>query len=451
LLEDYRFTNRSGLHRLNRFQVKVSDMQRSRFENSYVRLLSSEARRILPRIQTMSTCPTDPEAIIGGQHGVLMCSPNYLGLSNHPGVVAAFRDATLKYGAGTVGSGILSGYTEPHRQVEQDLARFMNEEAAVFYNAVSDASAGVMTAVVNPPLLSILEGISRRSLGTSAVFFDRENHASLLDAVRLAKPDKLYVYRHCDTDHLRQLMGRSNHARKLVVTDGYFSMSARVAPLRQIAAICEESGALLMVDDAHGTGVFGATGRGTPEMLGVEDRVDFWIGSTAKALGVRGGYIAGQRELMDYLRASSRRYVFSGTLPAGIPAAVSEALWTARRQPWRRERVQSHAAMLRNGLAALGCEVIGEGHIVPWYIGDDAKVDHVAHVLLELGIFASPIRFPAVAKGEARIRFMPMASHSELHIEQVLAACEKVCQRAVPCRYSEAIVPALVAITQAVA
>jgi len=232
-------------------------MQRSRFENSYVRLLSSEARRILPRIQTMSTCPTDPEAIIGGQHGVLMCSPNYLGLSNHPGVVAAFRDATLKYGAGTVGSGILSGYTEPHRQVEQDLARFMNEEAAVFYNAVSDASAGVMTAVVNPPLLSILEGISKRSLGTSAVFFDRENHASLLDAVRLAKPDKLYVYRHCDTDHLRQLMGRSNHARKLVVTDGYFSMSARVAPLRQIAAICEESGALLMVDDAHGTGVFG--------------------------------------------------------------------------------------------------------------------------------------------------------------------------------------------------
>ena len=134
----------------------------------------------------------------------------------------------------------------------------MNEEAAVFYNAVSDASAGVMTAVVNPPLLSILEGISKRSLGTSAVFFDRENHASLLDAVRLAKPDKLYVYRHCDADHLRQLMRRSNHARKLVVTDGYFSMSARIAPLRQIAAICEESGALLMVDDAHGTGVFGA-------------------------------------------------------------------------------------------------------------------------------------------------------------------------------------------------
>ena len=302
----------------------------------------------------MQECPTDPGVRIGGRHVVLMCSPNYLGLSNDPGVVRAFRDATTKYGAGTAGSGILSGYTEAHRQVEQDLAWFMHEESAVFYNAVSDASAGVVAAVVNPPLLPILEGISSRDLGACAVFFDRQNHASLLDAVRLAKPDKVYVYRHCDAGHLQHLMRRSRHPRKLVVTDGYFSMSARVAPLRQIADVCEESGAMLMVDDAHGTGVFGETGRGTPEMLGVEHRVDFWIGSTAKALGVRGGYIAGQKELMNYFRASSRRYVFSGTLPAAIPAAVSEALWTARRQPWRRQRVQSHAAMLAQGSGGAG-------------------------------------------------------------------------------------------------
>ncbi|MGO4885974.1 MAG: aminotransferase class I/II-fold pyridoxal phosphate-dependent enzyme [Bryobacteraceae bacterium] len=405
-------------------------MQQSRFENSYMKWLATEARRILPRIQTIQGSPTDPHVAMGGRGVVLMCSPNYLGLANDAGVVRALRDATTRYGAGTVGSGILSGYTEAHRQVEQDLAWFMNEESAIFYNAVSDASAGVIAAVVNPPLLSILDGVSSRALGSCAVFFDRENHASLLDAVRLARPGKVYVYRHCDADHLRHLVRRSSHQRKLVVTDGYFSMSARVAPLGQIAEICDESGAMLLVDDAHGTGVFGENGRGTPEMLGVEDRVDFWIGSTAKALGVRGGYIAGQRELMDYLRASSRRYVFSGTLPAGIPAAVSEALWTARRQPWRRQRVQSHAAMLRRGLAAMGCDVMGEGHIVPWYIGDDHKVDHISHVLLEHGIFASAIRFPAVAKGEARIRFMPMASHSEQHIAQALEACQKVCKGA---------------------
>jgi 7-keto-8-aminopelargonate synthetase-like enzyme len=342
-------------------------------------------------------------------------------------VVGAFRDAAAKYGAGTAGSGVLSGYTEAHRRVEQDLAGFMNEEAALFYNAVSDASAGVIAAVVNPPLLTILKNVSSRALGSCAVFFDRENHASLLDAVRLARPDKVYIYRHCDAGHLRHLLRRSTHQRKLVVTDGYFSMSARVAPLRQMAEICEESNAMLLVDDAHGTGVFGESGRGTPEMLGVEEKVDFWIGSTAKGLGVRGGYIAGQKELIDYLRISSRRYVFSGTLPAAIPAAVSQALRTAQRQPWRRQKVQSNAALLRNGLQALGCEVMGEGHIVPWYIGDDEKVDRVSQVLIEQGIFASPIRFPAVAKGEALIRFMPMASHDEAHIEQALAACETVC------------------------
>jgi 7-keto-8-aminopelargonate synthetase-like enzyme len=401
-------------------------MQQSRFENSYMKLLATEARRILPRIQTIEGCPTDPAVAIDGRDVLLMCSPNYLGLANDPGVVRAFRDATKSYGAGTVGSGILSGYTEAHRRVERDLAGFMEQESAVFYNAVSDASAGVLTAVVNPPLLTILDGVSSRMLGSCAVFFDRENHASLLDAVRLARPEKVYVYRHCDAGHLRQLVRRSKHRRKLVVTDGYFSMSARIAPLREIADICEESDAMLLVDDAHGTGVFGANGRGTPEMFGVEERVDFSIGSTAKALGVRGGYIAGQPELMDYFRASSRRYVFSGTLPAAIPAAVSEALWTARREPWRRQRVQAHAAMLRRGLAEMGCQVMGEGHIVPWYIGDDQQVEQVAHALLEYGIFASPIRFPAVAKGAARIRFMPMASHTEAHIAHTLDACRKV-------------------------
>jgi 7-keto-8-aminopelargonate synthetase-like enzyme len=206
-------------------------------------------------------------------------------------------------------------------------------------------------------------------------------------------------------------------------------MSARVAPLREIAQICTEADAILVVDDAHGAGVFGETGRGTPEMLGVEDRVDFCIGSAAKALGIRGGFVAGQKALTDYLRISSRRYLFSGTLPAGIPAAVSEALRTAQRQPWRRARVQSHAALLRKGLAELGCEAMGEGHIVPWYIGDDHEVDEIASELLELGIFASPIRFPAVAKGEARIRFMPMASHTEAEIGMALAACAEVGRR----------------------
>lgn len=398
-------------------------MKRDKLESSYVKLLTSAARYIYPDIRTISGCPTDPEITIQGRDVLLICSPNYLGLASHPAVIGAFQDATARYGAGTVGSGIISGYTEAHRQVEEDLARFMGEEAAIFFNAVADASAGVITAVVNPPLLPILPGVSADDLGSCAVFVDSQNHASILDAVRLAKPDKTYVYRHCDAEHLEDLLRRSSQRRKLVVTDGYFSMSARIAPLVQIAELCERYDAMLFVDDAHGTGVFGDTGRGTPEMLGVEDRVDFWVGSTAKGLGVRGGYIAGPKELMDYLRISSRRYVFSGTLPAGIPAAVSGALKTAADEPWRRWQVQNNANRLRDGLRAMGCEVQGEGHIVPWFIGDDAEVDRISQVLEENGVFASAIRFPAVAKGEAIVRFMLMATLTDEHIDRTLAAC----------------------------
>lgn len=398
-------------------------MRQDMLDRSYMKVLTTAAQKIYPDIRTVTSCPTDPEVLIQGRPALLICSPNYLGLASHPKVIGAFQQATQRYGAGTVGSGVISGYTAAHRQVEEDLARFMGEESAVFFNAVSDASAGIIAAIVNPPLLPILEGVSSGDLGPSAVFVDDQNHASILDAVRLARPHKTYIYRHCDVDHLEELLRRSNHPRKLVVTDGYFSMSARVAPLVEIADLCEEFDAMLFVDDAHGTGAFGKTGRGTPELLGVEDRVDFWIGSTAKGLGVRGGYIAGPKELMNYFRISSRRYVFSGTLPAGIPAAVSQALKTAREEPWRRERLQENSNMLRRGLRELGCDVRGEAHIVPWFIGDDAAVDRVSHTLEEEGVFASAVRFPAVPRGEAIVRFMLMASHTEEHIERTLTAC----------------------------
>ncbi len=398
-------------------------MSPDRLANTYLGRLAAAAESIFPDIRTISGCPTAPEVTIDGRDALLMCSPNYLGLANHPAVVRAFQQATERFGAGTVGSGIISGYTEAHRQVERDLARFMNQEAAVFFNAVADASAGVITAILSPPLLPVLDGVSSAELGSSAVFVDNQNHASILDAVRLAKPDKTYVYGHCDPQHLDRLLRRSPHRRKLVVTDGYFSMSARIAPLARIADACEESGAMLFVDDAHGTGVFGETGRGTPQMLGVEDRVDFWIGSTAKGLGVRGGYIAGPRQLMNYLRISSRRYVFSGTLPAGIPAAVSQALRTAAAENWRRRALAANAEMLRSGLRELGCDIRGEGPIVPWFIGDDAEVDRISRLLERNGVFASAVRFPAVARGEAIVRFMLMASHTEEHIRRTIAAC----------------------------
>lgn len=386
--------------------------------------LSAAVEAVYPHIRTISGPATDPEIIADGRKVLLFCSPNYLGLSNDPRICRSFHEAVDRYGVGTNGSGIVSGYTDIHRQLEEKFAAFVNEESAVFFNAVSDASVGVITSVVSPPLLHLYPGSLSGDLGDVAVFCDVQNHASILDAIKLARPDKTYFYHHCDTEHLEKCLRRSAHKRKLIVTDGYFSMSARVAPLPEIIDLADTYGALVLVDDAHGDGVLGNSGRGTLEHFGIRNDACLTVHSAAKAYGIRGGLATGDRAFTRYLRVSSRRYVFSGTLPAAIPTAICTALDIAESEPWRRERVLDNAEYVRQSLISLGYTVLGEKHIVPWHIGDDAKADIISTVLEDHGIFASSIRYPAVAKGEALIRFMPMATHTREHLDQLLEACK---------------------------
>lgn len=390
---------------------------------------------VFPHINVISGSSTDPEINASGKKVVMFSSPNYLGLATHPDLIQAANKATNECGVGTVGSGIISGYTDYHRDLELTLAQMMGAESAIFYNSVSHASMGVITSIIDPPLLALYEDeVKTRAMisgKTIAVFMDRENHASLLDAVKLCRRvDKTNVYPNCDMTQLERQLKRCMSDIKLIVTDGYFSMDARLAPLPEILFLAKEYGAMVFIDDAHSTGVLGPNGLGSLEHFGLSDENCFVVGSLAKAIGVRGGFTYGDADYIKYLRGSSRGYVFSGTLPAAIPAACMAGLMTARNEGWRRTKVLENAEYLRSGLKALGLNVMGELHIVPWFIGSEEKTIAVSDDLFnEFGIYASPIRFPAVKRGLARVRFIPMATHTKEHLDRVLEACAVTSKR----------------------
>jgi glycine C-acetyltransferase len=392
------------------------------------KLAKAVVENIYPDIDTVESSPAAEEIVIDGRKMVQFCSCSYLGLSNHPFLLEAAKEAIDKYGVGTTSSGIISGYTDVHRDAEEAIANFMGSESAIFFNSVTLTSQGIITTVVSPPLAAIFPGLIP-DLSDTAVFSDEENHASLFDAVKLARPNKSYFYRHCDMNHLEDLLKRSNRKHRLIVTDGYFSMAADLAPLPEIADLAEKYGALLMVDDAHGSGVLGPNGQGSAEHFGVENRIHFLVGSFSKGFGVRGGFTIGDETFMKYLRVSSRGYVFSATLPPSIPAAAIKAMEIATEEPWRRASLLKNASTIREGLKQNGFTVLGDYHVVPWLIGDEEKTKAIDRELRNSAILAPCVRYPAVPKGKALIRFMPTANHTQKQIENLIDVCTKLGRR----------------------
>ncbi len=390
-----------------------------------IRELAEAVMGVYPVINTVTGSPAAEEISVGGKRLLQFCSCSYLGLSNHPVLKTAAKDAIDNYGVGTTSSGIISGYTDVHYEVEKAIAKFMKSEWAIFFNSVTLTSQGIITTVIKPPLATLFPGINSGSDST-AVFSDMENHASLFDAVKLARPDKTNFYHHCDANHLEDLLKRSTAKRKLIVTDGYFSMAADLAPLPEIIDLAEKYGALLMVDDAHGSGVLGENGRGSAELLDVEDKIHFFVGSFSKGFGVRGGFTIGDETFIKYLRVSSRGYMFSATLPPSIPAAAIKALEMAEKEPWRREQVLKNAAFIRDQLKARGFEVLGDYHVVPWLIGDEEKAQAISQGLEDNDILVPCARYPAVPKGKALIRFMPTANHTQAQLGKLVAVCAEL-------------------------
>jgi glycine C-acetyltransferase len=353
--------------------------------------------------------PMDTEVGMTERPGriLVLSSNNYLGLADHPEVVAAGKAALDKYGAGTASVRFICGTFTIHDKIEQALARLSHTQSALTYVSCWAANTGLIPAVAG-------EG--------DAIVSDALNHASLIDGCRAAKAKRL-VYRHSDMDDLRAKLEETKEARRIfVVTDGVFSMEGDIAKLPDIVALAKEYNASVILDDSHGVGVMGKHGRGTAEHWGVEGEIAIITGTLGKALGgAAGGYAAGSETLIKYLSQVSRPQLFSNALPATIAASAKKAIEILEREPGRVERLHVLAKRMREGLKQKGFKPLeGDSAIVPIIVGDTAFAIRMSQELLNEGIFITGFGYPVVPEGTARLRIQMCASLSDQQIDFAL-------------------------------
>jgi len=341
----------------------------------------------------------------------LFSSNNYLGLATHPRVKAAAIAAVKIWGTGSGGSRLTTGNFNLHRQLEKRIARFKRSEDAIIFNTGYMANLGVISALVG-----------RKDL----VISDQLNHVSIVDGCRLSRA-MVRIYNHNDTLDLdRILLERTSFSRCLIVTDGVFSMDGDIAPLPQLFELAQEHQAILMVDDAHATGVLGDRGAGTVEYFGLEKQGIIQMGTLSKALGSEGGYVAGSTSLIDFLRNRARSFIYSTALSPPVIAAALAALDVLEEEPHLRWQLHANVQFLYRGLKDMGFEVLPtRSAIIPLIVGDAHKAMVLSATLAEIGVFIPAIRPPTVPEGTSRLRITLMATHTRDHIQFALDAFQK--------------------------
>ncbi|OGY43702.1 MAG: 8-amino-7-oxononanoate synthase [Candidatus Buchananbacteria bacterium RIFCSPHIGHO2_02_FULL_38_8] len=366
----------------------------------------------------------EPEVIIDGKKVLMFSSNNYLGLATHPKVVAAAIEATKKYGSGSDGSRMLSGNLQIHRDFELAITKFKGGEDAIVWPTGYSANVGVISAVMNPPTVGPQDFYQRRGV----IISDELNHASIIDGCKMSG-QKVVVYKHCDVNDLEKKLKKYKNRRKLVVTDGVFSMDGDIAPLDKIVPLCKRYNSMLMIDEAHSTGVLGKNGHGTPEHFGLKavKDIDIVHGTCSKALASTGGFVVGSRDLIRYLRITSRSYIFSTAMTPAASASLIAALNVIEIEPEIRERMWENVKHMRDGFHKIGFDTLtSETQIIPILIGSDENAIEFSRRLFEKGIFGPCVRWPAVEKGKARIRFTVMATHTKEQIDYLLKCCEEI-------------------------
>jgi glycine C-acetyltransferase len=362
--------------------------------------------------------PQQARIAVAGREVLNLCANNYLGLANHPQIVAAAHAALDRWGFGLSSVRFICGTQTCHKELEQKLSEFLGTEDAILFGSCFDANGGLFETLLGEE---------------DAVISDALNHASIIDGVRLSKA-KRFRYKNGDMDDLREQLRAADAAgarTKLITTDGVFSMDGHVARLDAICQLADEFQAIVHFDDCHATGFWGPTGRGTHEYCGVVDRVDLTSGTFGKALGgASGGYIAGRREFIDLLRQRARPYLFSNSVAPPIVGASLAALELARQGDDLRQRLRDNTAFFRSEMVRLGLEVVpGEHPIVPVMIGEAGRASAMADRLLELGVYVIGFSFPVVPKGLARIRVQMSAAHTlddlQFAVEQFARAKEQ--------------------------
>ena len=353
-----------------------------------------------------------PRMTVDGRDVALFAGSNYLDLARHPEVVEAAARAARDLGCAAGGSRLINGNLDVHEQLEAELAAFFGAGSALVFSTGYMANAGVVPALVGPG---------------DAVVSDALVHASLIDGCRLARAS-VHVFAHGDADALDARLAEvcASHRRVLVVLDGVYSMDGDVAPLARLVPVAKRHGAIVLLDDAHGTGTLGASGRGSAESLGVglgDGGIDVLVGTLGKALGSFGAFVVGPAALRDLLVNVARPFIFSCALAPPQVEAARASLRLVAREPWRRERLQANAARLRDRLAAHGISTAPSStHIVPVVIGDNAPTMAICERLLERGFYAQGIRWPSVPEGTARLRITPMATHAPDDIDALADA-----------------------------
>lgn len=360
-------------------------------------LASVTKENLLRQLQVME--PLDPShVLINGQEYLLMASNNYLGLTHHPFIKAAAASAAEQYGTGSGGARLTSGNHSGYEALETELAQLKQTEAALVFNTGYMANVGIISALAN---------------ANDVIFSDELNHASIIDGCRLSKA-RTVVFHHSDMAHLDKLLKNTPcSGQRLIVTDGVFSMDGDIARLDEIVMLGEKYDSLIMVDDAHATGVIGPGGRGTAAYYGVSDKVQIEIGTLSKSLAAEGGFVAGSHLLIHYLMNRARSFIFSTALSAATIAAARAALQVLIAEPKRVEILNTKATMLKKELLSAGLPVLAsETPIIPLLIGDAAQTLAFSRTLYDARLIVSAIRPPTVPAGSSRLRLTVTAAHS---------------------------------------
>jgi glycine C-acetyltransferase len=351
--------------------------------------------------------PQAARARYDGRDVINLASNNYLGLANHPRLNAAASKAAAEFGAGSGAVRTIAGQMTEHLELERRFAAFKHSEAALMFQSGFTSNSGTVAAILAKE---------------DVIVSDRLNHASIIDGARLSRAE-IKVFDHADPDHADRLLTESAAPgrRQLLITDGVFSMDGDIAPLPDLVEVAERHGAIMMVDDAHASGVLGTGGAGTVDHFGLHGRVDVQVGTLSKAIGVIGGFIAGPAHLIEWLQNRGRPYLFSTSAPPAVTAACIAALDVLRDEPERLERLWTNTATLKEGLAFLGFDTgTSQTPITPVITGEADVTQRFADRLFEEGVFCPAIVFPTVAKGSARVRTIVTADHTDADLTEAL-------------------------------
>ncbi|MBM7562176.1 glycine C-acetyltransferase [Fusibacter tunisiensis] len=387
----------SNVHELNYLKEQVQELK------------DQGVYRVLPVLEAAN----EAEVLLDGKKVINLSSNNYLGFANHPEMKKAAIEAVEKYGVGSGAVRTIIGNMDIHEMLEVKLAEFKREEAVMVFQSGFNCNAGAIQAITNKGDL---------------IISDELNHASIIDGVRLSRADKA-VFKHSDMQDLERVLSekRDHYTNCLIITDGVFSMDGDIAKLPEIVELAEKYNCMTYVDDAHGSGVLGESGRGTVDHFGLHGRIDFTIGTLSKAIGVIGGYVAGKKVMKEWLLHRGRPLLFSTSLPPAAVGAITKAVELLSTTTEYTDRLWENAKFFKAELGKLGFDIgHSETPITPVIIGDEAQTVAFSKRMLEKGVFVSPIVFPTVPKGTGRVRCMVTAGHTEKQLLDAVRVFEEV-------------------------